>query len=90
VLEIFAGFQAFTWRTCPLPLGTVVGNSILNKDLRILIKDASLLSTDLDSGNCSCTKVITIILDRLSFAPRENLRTPATLLTGEKKQKFHR
>ncbi len=28
-------------------------------------------------------------LDRLSFAPRENLRTPATLLTGEKKQKFH-
>jgi hypothetical protein len=40
VLEIFAGFQAFTWRTCPLPLGTVVGNSILNKDLRILIKDS--------------------------------------------------
>jgi hypothetical protein len=71
------------------PLATVVGNSILTKDLRILIKDSSLLSTDLDSGNCSCTKVITIILDRLSFAPRENLRTPATLLTREKKQKFH-
>ncbi len=71
------------------PLGTVLGNSILDNDLRILIKDSSLLSTDLDSGNCSCTKVITIILDRLSFAPRENLRTPATLLRREKNKKFH-
>jgi hypothetical protein len=42
VLEIFAGFRHLPGRPVLWPLGTVVGNSIWNKDLRILIKDSSL------------------------------------------------